>query len=129
MLTPRKLLTSSAIAAVAVASLGVGAAHAQTPTDDAALNARLERACLRVPNLQLRTDHLITRIGADAETRGSLLWLDGKIAEAQTAGHDQLAEVLTNRRAVRAQSVEVLQARQTQLDELATICTQHGIEF
>ncbi len=127
MLTPRTLLTSTALAAVAAASLGVGAAHAQTPTDDAALNARLERACLRVPNLQIRTDNVLARITGDAATRGSLLWLDTQIAEAQAKGRDQLVDVLTNRRAVREQSVDVLELRTTQLAELSEICTEHGV--
>lgn len=39
------------------------------------LGPRLERACLRIPNLQIRTDNLLTRITGDADTIGSLLWL------------------------------------------------------
>jgi hypothetical protein len=122
----RRLLASTAIATMAIASLGVGAADAQAPTGDE-LGPRLELACRRIPNLQLRTDALLAKIGGDVDTRGSLLWLDAKIADAQAKGRTNLVEVLTNRRAVRAQSVVVLQARQANLIELTAICTAKGV--
>jgi hypothetical protein len=130
----RRLLVSTAIATLAIGTVGVGevgvgVAAAQSPPDDTELSARFERACLRIPNLQLRTDALLAKIGGDADTRGSLLWLDARIADAEAQGRTQRADVLTNRRAVRAQSIPVLQQRQANLVELAELCASKGVEI
>lgn len=98
---------------------GVAAAQSTTTTD---LRPRVERACARVPNLQLRTTNLLTRIQADAGTIGSLAWLDAEIAKAQAAGRTQLVTVLQNRRNVRAADIAVLQKRTTELATLAQKC-------
>jgi hypothetical protein len=126
--TGRKLMAAATITMAfgAFALGGSSAAHAQS-TDDPALSARLERACLRIPNLQTRTDNLLVRINGDASTRGSLLWLDTKIAEARAANRNQLADALTNRRAVRAATIPVLELRQASLADLAQRCADHGV--
>lgn len=114
----RTLGTLTATVALVVFALP-GVATAQGTTD---LGPRVERACARVPNLQLRTDNLLTRIQGDASTVGSLAWLDAEIAKAQTAGRAQLVTVLQNRRGVRATNVAVLQKRKTELATLSQRC-------
>ena len=92
------------------------------PTDD--VGPRLERACLRIPNLQLRTDNLLERLRGDATVRGSLAWLQTQIDAAAAAGRTQLVTVLENRLAVRTATIDVLVQRQAALVELAQTCDE-----
>ena len=125
---PRTLIATASVAAVAAVTLGAGTVNAQAP-DEAELGPRIERACKRVPNLQLRTDRLLTRITGDAETVGSLAWLDARIATAEERGRDELVEVLTNRRGVREATVPVLELRTDALADLAERCVANGIDI
>ncbi len=113
-------------AAIAVLTLAGPAAAQDTsdPAEDRA--ARIELACSRVPNITELTENAIERIGGDAETWGSLAWLDVRIDNATERGRDDLATVLENRRAVRASLVPVLETRLDRLDELATLCEDAG---
>lgn len=91
------------------------------------LGPRLERACLRIPNLELRTASLIKRLDGDASTLGSLLWLQAKVDQAKAANRDQLATVLENRLAVRKKTREVLVLRQADLQRLQKRCADLGV--
>ena len=129
MTTPRRSIKSmimfGAVAVTASAGLMIpSAAHAATYGD---LPVRFERACLRIPNLQIRTDNLITRLGGDAATKGSLAWLQAQIDDAKAKNRPQLVTVLQNRLAVRTQSLEVLKQRQQGLAKLAQTCVDHGV--
>jgi hypothetical protein len=122
-----------AYGATALASLCVvatmampSAVHAQD-TDD--LGPRLERACLRIPNLEIRTNKLVERLNGDATVRGSLLWLQTQIDKAETAGREQLVTVLENRLEVRTQTLEVLEQRLAKLPELKQKCIDHGVDL
>jgi hypothetical protein len=127
MSTSRKIIAGLVITAAA-ATAGFGGVSAQS-SDAVDLGPRIERACLRIPNLQVRTQNVLTRINGDSDTAGSLMWLDLKIEEATTAGREQRVEVLTNRRNVRAASIDVLEQRQTELDRLAQTCADLGVEL
>jgi hypothetical protein len=106
------------------------ASAASTPTDAGTdLRPRLERLCLRVPNLQIRTDRLLERIQGDATTRGSLAWLEVQIERARSSGREQLAIVLENRLAVRTATVDVLRMRADALDVIEQICIDHGVDL
>jgi hypothetical protein len=124
-----------AVLATAGAALIVpSAASAATPTTTATtgtseLPLRLQRACLRIPNLETRTSNFITRLNGDASTRGSLLWLQAQIDNAKAKNRTQLATVLENRLAVRTQTLKVLTQRQTTLEKLADLCRQHGVDI
>jgi hypothetical protein len=120
-----------------VVTAGVGlampsAAHAASaPTDPPAtreLPPRYQRACLRIPNLQLRTDKVVARLNGDASTRGSLLWLQAQIDDATAKGRTQLATVLENRLNVRTQTLQVVTNRQERLTKLAELCRKHGVD-
>lgn len=133
MPTPFRRLGVASIAALplALALALPSAASATTETEEssAEIPPRVERACLRIPNLTTRTENVIDRINGDADTRGSLLWLDGKIAQAEENGRDQLAEALQNRRAVREASVDVFELRLTELGDLAERCRSAGVDL
>jgi hypothetical protein len=135
MTTPRRSTKSAIMFGALLATAGAvlivpSAAQAATPTDTTVreLPARYQRACLRIPNLQLRTGNLITRLNGDATTRGSLLWLQAQIDDATAKGRTQLATVLENRLAVRTQTLKVLTQRQTRLEKLAELCRNHGVD-
>lgn len=134
MTTPRRsaksMLMIGAVVVTAGAALVVpSTAQAATPsstTDE--LPARLKRACLRIPNLQLRTDNFIARLNGDASTRGSLLWLQAQIDDATAKGRTQLVTVLENRLAIRTQTLQVLTIRQERLGNLIERCRNHGVD-
>ena len=126
---PRRRVAYGAIGLAslfAVATLAMpGAAHAQDAGTE--LGPRLERACLRIPNLQIRTDHLIERLNGDASVRGSLAWLQAQIDKAEAEGREQLVTVLDNRLAVRTKTLEVIEQRSPKLVELKQKCIDHGV--
>jgi hypothetical protein len=110
----------------AVATMAMpSAAHAQDSGDD--VRPRLERACLRISNLQIRTDNLVERLNGDASVRGSLAWLQAKIDKAEAEGREQLVTVLENRLEVRTRTLEVVEQRQAKLPELKQKCIDHGV--
>ena len=141
MTTPRRSLKSKLMIGAAVVTAGAGlvvpvTASAASPTTappsstaPRELPARLKRACLRIPNLEIRTTNLITRLNGDASVRGSLLWLQAQIDDATAKGRTQLATVLTNRLKVRTQTLKVLTNRQQRLDKLAELCRKHGVDI
>lgn len=122
------MLMGAVVLSAGVALVVPTAAQAASTPSTGELPVRLERACLRIPNLELRTQHLIDRLHGDASTRGSLLWLQAQIDDATAKGRTQLAEVLTNRLAVRTQTVKVLEQRQERLEKLAERCRNHGVD-
>ena len=140
MTTPRRSLKSKLMIGAVIVTAGAGlvvpaAASAastttapQSGTTARELPARLQRACLRIPNLQIRTTNLITRLNADATTRGSLLWLQAQIDDATAKGRTQLATVLQNRLKVRTQTLTVLTNRQERLTKLVELCRNHGVD-
>ena len=110
----------------AVATMAMpSAVHAQDTGDD--LRPRLERACLRIPNIEIRTGNLIERLNGDASVRGSLAWLQAKIDKAEAEGREQLVTVLENRLEVRTRTLEVVEQRQAKLPELKQKCIDHGV--
>jgi hypothetical protein len=130
MITPRSLKSKVLLGATAVtagaAFIVPTAAYAATNDD---LPVRYERACLRIPNLEIRTTNLITRLQGDATVRGSLAWLQAQIDDAKAKGRTQLATVLENRLKVRTQTVEVLNVRLGRLEALADKCREHGVDI
>ncbi|HSL74228.1 MAG TPA: hypothetical protein VK853_07165 [Ilumatobacteraceae bacterium] len=115
-----KTLAVTLVAGTAALTLGAGAAHAQDSASSR--EARIERACARIPNLQTRLDSAEARITGAADVRGSLLWLDTRIQAAADADRSDLVTALTNRRAVREATLAVVQLRQANLAEFAALC-------
>ena len=130
MTTPRRTVKSTLMIGAAVLTAGAAfvvptAAQAATTP---ALPARYERACLRIPNLQKRTNNVIDRLNGDASTKGSLAWLQAMIDDATAKNRTQLATVLKNRLAVRTQTLKVLTQRQQRLAALVEKCRSHGVD-
>lgn len=130
----RRGIVAAALALGALAMPAtVMAAEPDTPSAPSAvddeLGPRLERACLRIPNLQIRTDNLLARITGDAETIGSLLWLQVQIDRAERLNREDLVTVLENRLAVRTATVDVLEQRRDGLVELAERCRELGADL
>ena len=124
----RSLVPTALLAGVLVAVTLPGTAGAASPAAaPGELGPRLERACLRVPNLETRTANLIARLEGDAATRGSLAWLQAQIDRAAARGRTDLVEVLENRLAVRTQTLEVLRLRQDALPRLRQFCIDNGV--
>ncbi len=76
---------------------------------------RLQRGCDRIPNLLRRADNLEERLAGDADTRGSLAWLQARIAQAEAAGKTDRAAALEARLKVRQDVQQILPARVEQL--------------
>lgn len=143
--TPRTRMVAGLAAIVAVGTIAVpsavGAAapaadgqpavadDTEAERDGEQVRARLARACARIPNLQRRTDNLIERLQGDAETKGSLAWLQTQIERSEDAGRDQLVIVLENRLEVRTALLPVLELRRDGLDELAGLCAEWGADL
>lgn len=141
MITTRTPRFRSAVAAATIVATGglvaptaVDAAATEPATDepaaaDAEIRPRLERACKRIPNLQIRTGNLLERLQGDAETRGSLAWLEVQIGRAEEAGREQLVTVLENRLEVRTAFIPVLELRIEGLADLEAFCADNGVEL
>jgi hypothetical protein len=121
----RSLTSTGLIGALASIAVVVPSTALAAAPDD--LGPRAERACLRIPNIEIRTTNLIERLQGDATVRGSLLWLQAQIDKATSRGRTDLVAVLENRLAVRTQTLEVLQQRQAELPKLEQWCIDHGV--
>lgn len=125
MNSPKKMITAVLVGSIAAISLTGGAIHAQEPSPDA--QPRLEKACARIPNLQLRATNAINRINGGADVVGSVAWLDVQIGRAEAKGMTELVTVLSNRREVRVSSIPLIERRQANLVEAAELCASKGI--
>jgi hypothetical protein len=113
-LTALMVLTATpAFAATAALANTVGSEQRQE---------RLDLACARVPNLTARVENVLARIQGDADTVGSIAWLENKAAEARENGREQLAGLIENRIAVRTERIDVLVIRLDNLAEAAAAC-------
>lgn len=121
----RRIVISTGLAALMV--LGATPALAATPGLPNTLGPeqrqeRLDLACARVPNLTARVGSVLARIQGDADTVGSIAWLESRAAEARANGRDGLAELIENRIAVRTERIDVLVIRLDNLAEAAAAC-------
>lgn len=117
-----KITLAGAVAAGVL--LTASPAFAQGTTDPN--RPRVAALCARVPNAEIRTTNLITRLEADANTLGSLAWLQTKVDQATSAGRTELATKLQNRLEYRTAKLEVLQKRSVELGKLSDWCDTHA---
>ncbi len=115
----RRILISTGLAALMVLSATPAFA---TTTQSEQRQERLDLACARVPNLTARVEAVLARIQGDADTVGSIAWLESKAAEARENGREQLAGLIENRIAVRTERIDVLVIRLDNLAEAAAAC-------
>ena len=91
-------------------------------TDPGQRQQRFDQACARVPNLTNRVEHVLARIKGDADTIGSVAWLETKADAAREHGREKLAELMENRIAVRTERIDVLEIRLDNLADAAAAC-------
>lgn len=112
-----------AITAGLATAILISAAPAMAATNDSDhFQERIEVACARVPNLTTRVENVLARISGDAETRGSIAWLETKADQARDNGREELVEFIENRIAVRTERIDVLEIRLDNLGEAAAFC-------
>ncbi|MDJ0769940.1 MAG: hypothetical protein QNJ12_14160 [Ilumatobacter sp.] len=118
------------LSAVLVAPAAVSAATAssdapETSEDEAArIQQRLERLCLRAENVQVRVQNRIERLEGDAETRGSLAWLQARVENAQRRGWEDRGTMLQNRLQIREMSLEQLRERAVHVEDILDRCAE-----
>jgi hypothetical protein len=120
--TLKRTLCATLVAGTAVLAVGTTSVYAQDSGVTENDRPRIEKACARIPNAQTRVDNAIARINGDASVRGSLAWLDTLIQKATDAERADLATALTNRRAVRVATLDVLELRRVNLVEFKALC-------
>lgn len=64
--------------------------------------------CDRIDKALAKRQAVVARLGADANTRGSIAWLNAKAATATSAGNSELAKLYTDRAALRSQVLDPL---------------------
>lgn len=126
--------TASLRRRVAVLVVAVGLSVSATGTvhagdgDDGPLRDRLRVACLRIPNISNRVSTVITHLTAGADVRGSIAWVEARLAEAEANGRPRAAEDLRNRLAILQARLTLVQDRQSRLAALAERCRSLGVE-
>jgi len=118
---------SAAGLAAGLALTGAPSASAVTVPDDGVLHQRLERFCTRVPNLIERGEKLQPRLAGDAETRGSLKWLQARVDRAEKEGRQRAARRLEFRLERRTELSQKLPARLDSLRKATTECAAAGL--
>jgi hypothetical protein len=92
-----------------------------------AIRPRLERFCENIPAHEERIEERLARIQGDAETRGSLVWLETEKAEAEEAGRENLATMIGRRIAIKTELIDVIELRLLALTDAAVFCVE-GLE-
>jgi hypothetical protein len=124
------------IAALSAAGLAVGVALTGAPTatastsaipDDGVLHQRLEKFCTRVPHLIERGEKLQPRLAGDADTKGSLKWLQARIDKAESEKRDAAVRRLERRLDRRTTLSEKLPERLANLRKAQGECSAAGL--
>ncbi len=122
-------LTVPTVAGAAPGAPAAPSAPAVAATPGDGVGPRVERACLRIPNVETRLTERKARLDGDATVRGSLAWLQSKIDAAKAADRDQLATVLENRLTVRTKTRDILDDRTALVADLRSRCESWGVEI
>ncbi|MEU9113560.1 hypothetical protein AB0D04_17690 [Streptomyces sp. NPDC048483] len=96
------------------------AAHAKGPKGDGA-----KKLCRRVPKLEKRIDRRITRMEGTVGTRGSIKFLEARIANAKKADHTAIATFLGDRLTTRKGLLAALKKKKPDLKDVATWCEKN----
>jgi hypothetical protein len=117
-------MRSTAVAAGLAAALALVpmAAPGASAADGTRLEARMTKACQRVPPAIERTRKLQQRLGAEAGTRGSLAWLAARQARAAANDKDDRAQLLASRLEFRRELAGILPDRLTWLQQAQARC-------
>jgi hypothetical protein len=112
------LATGVAFAVPAAAQTGGQAVAASQSATTAAAGTTPDKTalCDRLKKHQQKRQALQTRLGADANTRGSIAWLTAKAASATASGDQALAKLYTDKAALRSQLLDPLKTVTSDLD-------------
>lgn len=91
-----------------------------------AQSARLKVACARIPNIITRTENLQKRLPGDANTKGSIAWVEAKADKAEAAGRVDVAVSLNNRASVMKAKEATLSTQLANLHKAQDFCAKHG---
>ena len=105
-------LAIAATFAFAVPAAAQTAGTPMTATQAAAVGPSADKPaiCARLDKISGRGQKLLTRLNADANTRGSIAWLNAKAAAATASGETELATLFTDRATRRTELVQTLTA-------------------
>ncbi|MFJ3229963.1 hypothetical protein [Streptomyces sp. NPDC086787] len=78
--------------------------------------------CKKVPKLEERIDKRIKRMEGPVGKRGSIKFLEQRIANARSENHTAIAEFLGDRLTTRKTLLPLLKQKQTDLKDVATWC-------
>lgn len=127
---------AAAVGSVLIApSLAVGIALGADPSGSAAagqkhadqqVDLRIDEACRRIPVRLARVKSAQDRLAAGATTRGSIAFLEARIARAEAAGEDDAARLLGNRLAIRRDLAAALPDVQLRLEDSQQVCTERA---
>ena len=120
------VVTIGALAVPSIAS-AAGSAKGNAAGSSTAKVTRLEKACHRIPAATTKVNAHIAKLQADVNTRGSIAWLQDRIAKAQAKNHPQAVTMLQAKLAERQAALTALQARLTLLTDAAAFCVAHGV--
>jgi hypothetical protein len=121
------IVSVTAVGALALGSSASAAGNAHAAGTGAGATARLEKACHRIPTATAKVTAHIAKLQADANTRGSILWLQDRITKAQAKNKTALVTLLQSKLAERQAALTALQARLTLLNNGAAFCVAQGV--
>ena len=122
--SPWRTRVAALFVALGLSFTAVGTAHAGD--DDGPLRDRLHLACQRIPNIQQRVDTAIAHLTAGADVKGSIAWVEAKIATAEANNRQRVVEDLRARLAIMQDRLVLIQDRQARLATLAERCAAWG---
>ena len=111
-----------------VALIGAVAVPAMAQTEETPRHRpRIERFCENIPAHEERISERLARMQGDADTRGSIAWLEGKKVEAEEAGRENLATMIGHRIAIKGELIDVLELRLAALADAEVFCEEGPI--
>lgn len=87
--------------------------------------AGLAAVCKREPRQAARVDKLIATFSGDANTKGSVAWLNARAAKVQPKD-PALAAIITDRAQIRQSQLATLKLRKDELAKIAAYCGTKG---
>lgn len=112
------LATAAPAQADATPAAAPSAKTLPTPKGDGARSI-----CKRLPKLQQRIDHSLTRLNGPVTEAGSIARLQQRVDNAKTAGQTEVYTYLNDRLTFRKSLVPTLQTRQSDLKSVAGWCS------
>ncbi len=118
------IMTLSGVALLS--TLAVPAALAQddvgTPDPTDRIEAAIERRCEEVPNTIARVEERIARLQGDADTPGSIAWVEKWVRILREYGFDDLADLLDDRIPLKRRALDLAEQWLDHLRDVQAYC-------